>query len=346
MKDGVRVLIIGGVACGPKAASRLKRLMPNADVTMIERGRLVSYGACGLPYYVEGTFPDIEMLCETPASVKRTPVFFEKVKGFHTRTRTEADLIDRNRKIVRIRNLDSGTQSELPYDKLVLATGSRPIVPPIKGIDLKNVWFMRHPDDAESMVEQIENQKLRHAVLVGAGYIGIEMAEALRARGLEVTLIEIFDQILPQFLDFEMAALAAKHLRSKGVRLILGESVKSIEGNGMVSAVVTEYNRIPADLVVIGAGVRPNDELAREAGLACAPKGGIIINSYCQTSAPDIYAGGDCVVNQSMESCNQRSGFCPFGFYCEQARQDYRRSYSRHLCPIPRRFGNRHMQGV
>ena len=274
MKDGIRVLIIGGVACGPKTASRLKRLMPNADVTMIERGRLVSYGACGLPYYVEGVFPDVGMLCETPANVQRTPVFFEKVKGFHTLTRTEADLIDRDRKIVRVRNLDSGSQSELPYDKLVLATGARPIRPPIKGIDLKNVWFMRHPDDAESMVEQIENQKLRRAVLVGAGYIGVEMAEALRGRGLEVTMIEMFDQILPQFLDFEMAELAAKHLRIKGVKLILGEGVKSLEGNGAVSAVVTENNRIPADLVVIGAGVRPNDELAREAGLACAPKGG------------------------------------------------------------------------
>ena len=313
MKNEIRVLIIGGVACGPKAASRLKRLMQKADVTMIERGRLVSYGACGLPYYVEGTFPDVGMLCETPVGVKRTPVFFEKVKGFRTLTRTEAYSIDRNRKIVRIRNLDSGSQSELPYDKLVLATGSRPIMPPIEGIALKNVWFMRHPDDAESMVEQIENQKLRHAVLVGAGYIGVEMAEALRGRGLEVTMIEMFDQILPQFLDFEMAELAAKHIRSKGVKLILGERVKSLEGNGTVSAVVTENNTIPADLVVIGAGVRPNDELAREAGLACAPKGGIIINSYCQTSDPDIYAGGDCVVNQSIDPMIKDPLFVPLG---------------------------------
>jgi NADPH-dependent 2,4-dienoyl-CoA reductase/sulfur reductase-like enzyme/rhodanese-related sulfurtransferase len=287
--------------------------MPNADVTMIERGRLVSYGACGLPYYVEGMFPDVGMLSETPASVPRTPVFFEKVKGFQTLTRMEADLIDRDRKIVRVRNLDSGSQSELPYDKLVLATGGRPIRPPINGISLKNVWFMRHPDDAESMVEQIEKQKLRHAVLVGAGYIGVEMAEALRGRGLEVTMIEIFDQILPQFLDFEMAALAAKHLRSKGVKLILGEGVKSLEGNGTVSAVVTENNRIPADLVVIGAGVRPNDELAREAGLACAPKGGIIINSYCQTSDGDIYAGGDCVVNQCIDPMIKDPLFVPLG---------------------------------
>jgi len=186
-------------------------------------------------------------------------------------------------------------------------------MPPIKGIDLKNVWFMRHPDDAESMVEQIEKQKLRHAVLVGAGYIGVEMAEALRGRGLEVTLIEVFDQILPQFLDFEMAELAAKHLRSKGVRLILGEGVTSLEGNGAVSAVVTENNRIPADLVVIGAGVRPNDELAREAGLACAPKGGIIINSYCQTSDLDIYAGGDCVVNQCIDPMIKDHLFVPLG---------------------------------
>lgn len=166
MKDGIRVLIIGGVACGPKAASRLKRLMPNADITMIERGNLVSYGACGLPYYVEGIFPDIEMLSETPAAVKRTPAFFEKVKGFHTLTGTEAQSIDRNRKVVRVRNLASGSQTELSYDKLVFATGSQPVRPPIDGISLQNVWFMRHPDDAESMVERIEDSKLRHAVLV------------------------------------------------------------------------------------------------------------------------------------------------------------------------------------
>ncbi len=342
MKDGVRVLIIGGVACGPKAASRLKRLMPNADITMIERGRLVSYGACGLPYYVEGIFPDIEMLYETPAAIKRTPVFFEKVKGFHTLIRTEAEVIDRDRKVVRVRNLDSGSQSELPYDKLVLATGGRPIVPPIEGNSLKNVWFMRHPDDAETMVEQIENQKLRHAVLVGAGYIGVEMAEALRGRGLEVTLIEALDQILPQFLDFEMAELAAKHIRKKGVRLVLGEKVKSIEGNGTVSAVVTENNRIPADLVVIGAGVRPNDELAREAGLACAPKGGIIIDSYCQTSDPDIYAGGDCVVNQCIDPMVKDSLFVPLGSTANK----HGRTIADHIAGIPSPFPGISATGV
>ncbi len=342
MKDRIRVLIIGGVACGPKAASRLKRLMPNADVTMIERGRMVSYGACGLPYYVQDVFPDVEMLSETAAGVKRTPAFFEKVKGFRTFTGTEADLIDRDRKVVRIRDLDSGTQSELPYDKLILATGSRPIVPPIKGIDRKNVWFMRRPDDAETMVEQIEKQKLRHAVLVGAGYIGIEMAEALKSRGLEVTMVEIFDQILPQFFDFEMAELAAKHIRNKGVRLILGEAVKSIEGNGLVSAVVTENSRIPADMVVIGAGVRPNDELARQAGLACAPKGGIIIDSCCQTSDPDIYAGGDCVVNQCIDPLLKDPVFVPMGSTANK----HGRTIADHIAGIPASFPGISATGV
>lgn len=342
MKHGIHVLVVGGVACGPKAASRLKRLMPNADVTMIERGGLVSYGACGLPYYVEGMFPDVEMLCETPVGVKRTPAFFEKVKGFRTLTRTEATRIDRDRKVVRVRNLDSGDQSDLPYDKLVLATGGRPIVPPIKGTDLENVWFMRHPDDAESMVERIEDRKLGHAVLVGAGYIGIEMAEALRSRGIEVTLIEIFDQILPQFLDVEMAELAARHIGNKGVGLILGEKVVALEGNGAVSTVVTENKRIPADLVVIGAGVRPNDELAREAGLACAPKGGIVINTYCQTSDPDIYAGGDCVVNRCIEPMVRDLLFVPLGSTANK----HGRTIADHIAGIAKPFPGISATGV
>lgn len=313
MKERFRVLIIGGVACGPKTASRLKRLMPEAEVTMIERGRMVSYGACGLPYYVEGMFPDPAMLTETPVGAKRDPGFFRKVKGFETLTRTEAESIDRVRNTVRVRNLDSGEESELPYDKLVLATGSRPIVPPIDGLNLRNVWFMRHPDDAESMVKEIEDRHLRHAVLVGAGYIGIEMAEALKTRGLEVTIIERFDQVLPRFLDIEMAELAAAHLRQKGVRLVLGEEVKSLEGKSAVSAVVTSRGTIPADLVVIGAGVRPNDELARNAHLVCHPKGGIVIDRFCRTSDPDIYAGGDCVVNFCINPTVKDLLFVPLG---------------------------------
>lgn len=308
-----RVLIVGAVACGPKTASRLGRLLPDSDVTVIERGGLISYGACGLPYYVEGMFSKIDMLMETPVGVLRTPVFFDKVKGFKVMTRTEAMRIDREGKVVRVRNLETGAEEDLSYDKLVLATGSSPIRPPIPGMELDNVWFMRHPDDASSMVEKIEAQKLGKAVLVGAGYIGVEMAEALRQRGLEVTMIEMFDQILPRFLDREMALLAAKHLTRKGVKLALEERVLAMEGNGRVSAVKTDRQTIPADLVVMGVGVRPNDELARESGIACSPRGGVVIDSYCRTSDPDVYAGGDCVVNDYIDPVTRAPFFVPMG---------------------------------
>jgi NADPH-dependent 2,4-dienoyl-CoA reductase/sulfur reductase-like enzyme/rhodanese-related sulfurtransferase len=309
----LRVVIVGGVACGPKAASRIKRLLPDCEVTMIERGGRLSYGACGLPYYVEGAFPEIAMLTETPAGVARNAAFFEKVKGFKSRTKTEAVRIDPGHGTVLLRNVETGSEEELPYDKLVLATGSRPVRPPIPGLDLKNVWTMRHLEDAESMVDRIEADGLKRAVLIGAGYIGIEMAEALRRRGLDVTMVEMFNQIMPQFLDSEMALLAAGHMRQKGVEMALGEKVLSIEGNGKAASVRTDKRNIPADLVVIGVGVLPNDELAREAGLACAPKGGILINEFCQTSNPDIYAGGDCVVNSYADHAIEQSFFVPLG---------------------------------
>lgn len=313
MGNPLRVLVIGGVACGPKAASRLKRLLPDAQVTMIDKGPLVSYGACGLPYYVEGMYPHIEALYETSFGAVRDAAFFEKVKGFRVLTRTEAVEIDRHGRKVRVRNLDSGSEETIPYDKLVLATGGRPFRPPIPGLELENVWFMRHLDDARSMAERIKTAGLKNAVIVGAGYIGVEMAEALRARGLEVTMIEMFDQVLPQFLDPEMALLAARHIRRKGVKLALGQKVTSLEGNGKVTSVKTDRETFPADLVVVGVGVLPNDELARKAGLACAEKGGIIIDDCCRTSDPDIYAGGDCVVNHYADPITGAPFFVPLG---------------------------------
>ncbi len=292
-----RILIVGGVATGPKAGARLKRLMPEADITLIERDTIVSYGACGLPYYVEGLFTDIDTLTRTPVGVARTPAFFSQSKGFSVHCRTEALAIDRKNKTVQVKDLDSGAKRDMPYDKLVLATGGTSFRPPIPGLDLENVWFMAHPGHAESMVHQIVRQGLKRAVLVGAGFIGIEMAEALVHRGLEVTLVEMADHILPGILDRDIATFAAKHLRQKGVRLVLGEQVTGISGVGRAAAVVTGQRELPADLVLIAVGTRPNDQLALDAGLQCMERGGVIINEYCQTSDPDIYAGGDCVVN-------------------------------------------------
>ncbi len=335
MRDALKVLVIGGVACGPKAASRLRRLMPHADVTLIERDHVVSYGACGLPYYVEGVFPDVAMLTETPVGVPRTPVFFETVKGVRVLTRTEAVAIDRDRKVVRIRQADTGTESELAYDKLVLATGARPFIPPIEGVDLEHVWTVRRLEDAATLAEAIEEKGLKKAVLVGAGYIGMEMAEALVKRGLEVTLVDLFDQVMPQFLDRDMALLVGKHLRSKGVRLVLGEKVTALEGDhGVLRRVRTERQTLEADLAVIAVGVRPNDSLARDADIQCAPQGGIVINSYCQTSDPDIYAGGDCVVNQYVHPITGTPLFIPLGSTANK----HGRVIANHIAGLPSPF--------
>ncbi|MBU1052314.1 MAG: FAD-dependent oxidoreductase [Proteobacteria bacterium] len=309
----LRVLVIGGVACGPKTASRLKRLLPDSDITIIEKGGIVSYGACGLPYYVEGLFERVEMLTETPVGVARTPAFFEKAKGVKVLTGKEAIAIDRKNKTVEVKDLASGKTDKMKYDKLVLATGGYPFRPPIPGVDLKNVWFIRQPDDADTIVKQIEAQKLKRAVLIGAGFISIEMSEALVKKGLDVTMVEMEDQIMPAILDKDVAMFAAKHLRQKGVKLILSETVKAIGGKGAVSSVDTDKQSLPADLVVVAVGTRPNDKLAKDAGLQCMDKGGIVVNEYCKTSDENIYAGGDCVASHYVNKTVGSPLYVPLG---------------------------------
>ncbi|MGB5158763.1 FAD-dependent oxidoreductase [Desulfobacterium sp. N47] len=312
-KIKLRVLVVGGVACGPKAASRLKRLLPDADITIIEKGGIVSYGACGLPYYVEGLFPRVEMLTETPVGVARTPAFFEKAKGVKVLTGTEALSIDRKAKTVLVKDLASGKTDKMEYDKLVLAIGGYPFSPLIPGVNLKNVWFIRQPVDADTIVKEIEAQKLKRAVLIGAGFISIEMSEALVKKGLDVTMVEMEDQIMPAILDKDVAMFAAKHLRQKGVKLILSESVKAIGGEGIVSSVDTDKQSIPADLVIIAAGTKPNDGLAKDAGLHCMDRGGIVVNEYCKTSDEHIYAGGDCVVTHYVNKTAGSPLYVPLG---------------------------------
>jgi NADPH-dependent 2,4-dienoyl-CoA reductase/sulfur reductase-like enzyme/rhodanese-related sulfurtransferase len=311
MTEPLKVLIVGGVACGPKTACRLKRLLPEAEITVIDRDAIVSYGACGLPYYVEGCFDDIEALTHTPAGIPRTPAFFEKAKGVRVLTRTEALGIDRAAKTVRVRNVDTGAESTLAYDKLVLATGGEAFKPRLPGIDQENVWFMTHPNHASGLVAAITAQNPRRAVMVGAGFIGMEMAEALRLKGLEVTVIEMAPQIMPGILDPDVAAYAARYLRSQGVHLVLGERATAIEGAGRVSGVRTEAGLYPADVVIVAVGTRPNDRLAREADLLCRDR--IVVNAYNQTTDPDIYAGGDCVVNRYAGNLAGNPLFVPLG---------------------------------
>jgi NADPH-dependent 2,4-dienoyl-CoA reductase/sulfur reductase-like enzyme len=287
--------------------------MPEADITIVDRSAYISYGACGIPYYVEGLFDDVMVLNETPVGVRRTPQFFEQVKGVKIITRTEALSINRASKTVRVRNLDTGEEKDLPYDKLILATGATAIRPPISGMDLQNVWNVRSLEDAQAIRQAVEDKGLKKAVIVGGGYIGLEMAEALILKGLKVTVVEMLDHILSHMLDPELALLMENYLTQKGVELLLGEKVQSINGDGTVKSVTTDKRTIDADLVVVSVGVKPNDKLAREAGLACDPQGGIIINNYCQTSDPDIYAGGDCVLNPYITPFTGRPIYVPLG---------------------------------
>ena len=268
-----------------------------------------------MPYFISGAVDRIEALSETPVGVLRDVGFFQKVKGVDILCEREVTAIDRAGKTVRVTESDTGTETTLPYDKLVLATGGRPVTPPIPGIDAKGVQPFHSLRDADRLDAVLADGKVQNAVLVGAGLIGIEMAEALIQRGLNVTIVEMFDWVMPALLDEEIGRLAGKHLEAKGVRLALSspvtEFVKDADGN--LAAVKTEKAEYPAELALVAIGVRPNNELASEAGLAIAPNAGIIVNEYCQTSDPDIYAGGDCVATPYVTPIMGRLLFTPQG---------------------------------
>ncbi|NQU12076.1 FAD-dependent oxidoreductase, partial [bacterium] len=309
----LRILIIGGVAAGPKAASRARRRDPDAEITILERGRLLSYAGCGLPYFVEGKVPELHDLMSTAVGVVRDETFFQNVKDIRILNETVAEQIDRQRKVVRAVRITTGQSIELPYDKLVLATGAVPIDPPIEGVNLNHVYRLYHPDDAMAMREAIEHRQLQCAVIIGGGLIGMETAEALVARGLQVTLVEMLDQLLPALLDSEVAAFLEKYLRGHGLDLRLNQQVTRLEGDrdGNVARVHTSAGTIDTQLVLLAIGVRPNAHLARAAGLALGESGAIAVNDHLQTSDLDIYAGGDCVENTHLVT--GKKVFIPLG---------------------------------
>lgn len=297
MSHSTHLVVIGGVACGPKAAARARRRDPHARITLVERGRLISYAGCGMPYYLEGLVADTRELMCTPVGVVRDAVFFKNVKDIDVRTGTLAEAIDRAKKEVHLVRVDTGERETLPYDRLVLATGGLPIVPPLEGVDLNRVFRLNHPDEAAAIHEAVASGAVKRAVLVGGGLIGMEMAEALAVRGLEVTVVEMMEHLLPALLDLEPAAFLTKHLRAKGVQVRTGEKVVRLVGDdqGNVCQVLTERGALDADLVLLAIGVRPNVHLAQQAGLELGTTGALAVNDRLQTSDPDIYAGGDCV---------------------------------------------------
>ena len=289
------ILIIGGVATGPKTASRLRRLDPESNIIVIERQDLLSYAGCGMPYYIENVIEEWNDLLGG-ASI-RDAAYFKANRGFTVLDQTEVKKINRKEKTVTVEDLRTGEVKDMPYDKLVLGTGASPFVPRMEGTDLKGVHRLYNPHHAKAIRTEVD-MGAKNVVVVGGGLIGIESCGAFVARGCNVSVIEMMPTLVPNLLDPEMAFLLENYLEGKGVNLIKGSPVAKIidDGTGKVKAVETADGRvIDADLVVVAIGVRPNTELAVEAGLEIGPTRAIAVNERMQTSDPDIYAGGDCV---------------------------------------------------
>lgn len=310
---GEKIVIIGGVALGPKAAARCKRLAPDAEVTMIDENEYISYGGCGIPYYVSGEVQTLNALRSTSADVVRDPVFFREMKGVNMLNQTRAQKIDREKKTVLIQDLRSQKKSELPYDKLVIATGARARVPEICGVTLKGILALTHLEEADSIRKACEAGKVSEAVIVGGGFIGLEAAVALADMwGVKVTVIEMMNQILPGALSPTLAKMAEHDMRSHKVDVFTSEKVLRFEGDGdHVSHVVTDKRKLPAQLVILCAGFIPNSNLARDAGLELASFGGILVDEHMATSDKSIYAGGDCAAVKNI--ITQQPAYLPLG---------------------------------
>ena len=293
-----KIVIIGAVALGPKVACRARRMDPTAQVILIEQSHHFSYGGCGIPFYISGDISDIQALMSTSFHLVRDAQFFKDAKGVQVHSQTRALAIDRQKRLVRIQNIVSGAEEALSYDNLVLATGASPVRPDIDGINLKGVTAISNPAEALMIKESLSQGKVNHCVIIGAGPIGLEMAQAVADLwGVETTVLEIQDQVLPGLLDPDLAQMLLAELKGHDVDVLLGERAVKILGDdqGQVQKVITENKELPADLVILAVGVRPNTVLAQEAGLVVGKTGGIAVNEYLQTSDPCIYAGGDCI---------------------------------------------------
>ena len=285
----MKVVIVGGVAGGATAAARLRRLDENAQIVMIERSGYVSYANCGLPYYIGGTITDRAKL------TLQTPQSFRNRFDIDARVRQEVISIDRRARTVTVRRLDDGVEYIETYDKLILSPGARPSIPPLPGVDAERLFTLRTVEDTYRIAEFIEHEQPRRATVVGAGFIGLEMAENLRERGLEVTVVQRGGHVMPIF-DSDMASLLHNHLREHGVELLLEADVTGFqETAGSISTSLADGRVLKSDLVMLSIGVAPESALAREAGLELGLRGSIKVDAHMRTSDPDIYAVGDAV---------------------------------------------------
>jgi NADPH-dependent 2,4-dienoyl-CoA reductase/sulfur reductase-like enzyme/rhodanese-related sulfurtransferase len=305
----LRIIVIGANAAGAKAACKAKRINPEAEVTLIDRGNFISYGACGIPYFVADEVKDVKDLMKTPVGVVRDVNFFKKVKGVDVITGTEAVNIDRPAKKVSLIEMATARSYSMDYDRLVIATGSSPVIPPLANIDLENIFTVKSIEDAELLKERATAGK--SACIIGGGLIGMEMAEALLARGLKVTVVEMRDQLLPGILDPEMAMLVEKHVRQNNVAIMTSCRVTGFGGCGIVETVFTDQGELQADMVVLAVGVKPNVKLAADAGLIIGFSGAIDVDERMRTSDDLIYACGDCC--EAINLITSRQVYIPLG---------------------------------
>ncbi|MDD4241590.1 MAG: FAD-dependent oxidoreductase [Smithellaceae bacterium] len=312
MNKRKRIIVIGGSAAGPKAAAKARRIDNDAEVIIIQKDADLSMASCGYPYYVGGYFNDRNQLLCTPTGVVRSPLFYLNAKDIDARVNTEVTNIDTINHSVSFRNLTSGEEGALTYDKLIIATGAVPRMPPVPGVDLDGITTLQSMKDADFLRNVRDEGKIKKAVVIGGGLIGIETCEALQLAGIEITVIELLPQLLT-FLDWELAKLVENHVKSKGANVITENGIAAFLGeNGKLTAVKLQNGtELPCELAVVAIGVRPNVKLAQQSGLKIGEIGGVDVNEFMQTSDPDIYAVGDCV-----ESTNRITGkkvHAPYG---------------------------------
>ncbi len=284
----MKVLVLGGVAAGTKVAAKLMREDRGNEVVVLNKGANISYAGCGLPYYVGHVIEDREQL------IVNTPEKYAKLTGVTVLTETEAVQVDPAAKKVVAKDLKTGEEQAHEYDKLVISVGASPVKPPIEGCGLENVFFVRTPEDAIKIRDIVDAGNIKRAVVVGAGYIGLEIAENLKLQGVRPFVLDMADHALPGF-DPEMAEYVEGKLQESGIPVITGVAVTGIEGDGKVEKVITNKKAYKADLVVLSAGIRPNTAFLEGIGLEMF-KGTVLTNEKGETNLPDIYAAGDCAM--------------------------------------------------
>ena len=299
----MRVVVLGGVAAGTKIAAKLMREDRANEVIVLNKGKNISYAGCGLPYYVGHVIEDKEQL------IVNTPEKYSKLTGVTVMTETEATKVDPEAKKVTAINLATGQEQTYDYDKLVISVGASPIKPPIDGCDLENVFFVRTPEDAIRIREVVDAGNVKRAVVVGAGYIGLEIAENLKLQGVRPFVLDMAEHALPGF-DPEMAEYVEGKLQESGIPVVTGVAVTGLEGSGKVEKVLTSKKAYKADLVVLSAGIRPNTSFLEGIGLEMF-KGTILTNGKGETNLPDIYAAGDCAMVHN--ALTEKAAWSPMG---------------------------------